>query len=225
MKRHLLLLAALTLPTLSAAGPATSFADAAKRHRAGDTAAAMAFWAPLAQKGDANAAYNLARDPRTRRRRGEESCRSPEVVPHRRRAGDRASQSRLGTMYLNGEGTAKNEKEGWRWINEHRVAHLHHDHHPHMVAWRKQAAELIDARDLRESALAARRNGDQVMADLRRRAGMNVARKGRHNSRPVNCRRDRVTKVGAGGTALRPPACTSPGRSAAPATASTRPAR
>jgi TPR repeat protein len=75
--------------------------------------------------------------------------------------GDRASQSRLGTMYLNGEGTAKNEKEGWRWINEHRVAHLHHDHHPHMVAWRKQAADLIEARDLRESALAARRNGDQ----------------------------------------------------------------
>ena len=61
MKRHLLLLAAIALPTLSAAAdPATSFADAAKRHRAGDTAAAMGFWAPLARQGDANAAYNLA---------------------------------------------------------------------------------------------------------------------------------------------------------------------
>jgi hypothetical protein len=59
MKRHLLLLATLALPALAAAGPATSFADAAKRHRSGDTAAAMAFWVPLAQQGDANAAFNL----------------------------------------------------------------------------------------------------------------------------------------------------------------------
>ena len=176
MKRHLLLLAALALPTLSAAAdPAASFADAARRHRAGDTAAAVAFWAPLAQKGDANAAYNLA----VIHEHGDGVAMSlPEALKWYRIAaekGDRASQSRLGTMYLNGEGTARNEKEGWRWINEHRVAHLHHDHHPHIVAWRKQAAELIEARDLRESALASRRNSDQIMAELRRRAGMTVA--------------------------------------------------
>ena len=85
--------------------------------------------------------------------------------------GGRESQSRLGTMYLNGEGTPKNEKEGWRWINEHRVAHMHHDHHPQMQAWRKKAAELVWASDLRESLAASRRNGDQVLADLRRRGG------------------------------------------------------
>jgi TPR repeat protein len=179
MKRHLLLLAAITLPTLSAAsGPATSFADAAKLHRAGNTAAAMAFWAPLAQKGDANAAYNLA----VIHEHGDGVARNlTEAQKWYRIAaekGDRASQSRLGTMYLNGEGTAKNEKEGWRWINEHRVAHMHHDHHPQMQAWRKQAADLVAARDMRESALAARRDGDHVMADLRRRAGMNVAAQG-----------------------------------------------
>lgn len=176
MNRALLLLAALATSTLSfAAGPAASFADAAQRHRAGDTAAAVAFWQPLAQKGDPNAAYNLA----VIHEYGDGVARNlAEAFKWYRIAaekGDRESQSRLGTMYLNGEGTAKNEKEGWRWINEHRVAHLHHDHHPHMVAWRKQAAELIAARDLRESALASRRNGDQVMADLRRRAGINVA--------------------------------------------------
>jgi TPR repeat protein len=179
MTRHLLLLAALALPTLSfAAGPAASFADAAQRHRAGDTAAAVAFWQPLAQKGDANAAYNLA----VIHEYGDGVAQSlPEAFKWYRIAaekGDRASQSRLGTMYLNGEGTAKNEKEGWRWINEHRVAHLHHDHHPHMQAWRQQAAELIAARDRRENVLASRRNGDQVMADLRRRAGMSVAAQG-----------------------------------------------
>jgi hypothetical protein len=61
---------------------------------------------------------------------------------------------------------------------KHRVAHMHHDHHPQMQAWRQQAAELIAARDMRESALASRRNGDQVMADLRRRAGMGITAQG-----------------------------------------------
>ncbi|MDP1612512.1 MAG: hypothetical protein Q8M11_15780 [Sulfuritalea sp.] len=61
MKRLLLLLASLVLPTLvHASDPAADFRDAAKRHRAGDTVAAMAVWLPLARKGDVNAAYNLA---------------------------------------------------------------------------------------------------------------------------------------------------------------------
>ena len=176
MKRHLLLLATIALPTLSAAaGPANSFADAAKFHRAGDTAAAIAFWQPLAQKGDANAAYNLA----VIHEYGDGVAKNlPEAFKWYRtpaEKGDRESQSRLGTMYLNGEGTPKNEKDGWRWINEHRMAHIHHDHHPQMQAWRKQAVELIAARDMRENFLASRRNSDQVMADLLRRAGMTVA--------------------------------------------------
>ncbi len=179
MKHRLLLLAALALPTLTqAADPAASFADAAKRHRSGDTAAALAFWQPLAQKGDPNAAYNLA----VIHEYGDGVAKNlAEALKWYRIAaekGDRASQSRLGTMYLNGEGTARNEKEGWRWINEHRVAHLHHDHHPQMQAWRQQAAELIAARDLRENLVASRRNGDPVMAELRRRAGLSVAAQG-----------------------------------------------
>jgi len=172
MKRHLLILAALGLPALSAtADSATSFADAAKRHRIGDTAAAMAFWQPLAQQGDTNAAYNLA----VIHEYGDGVTKSlPEGFKWYRIAaerGDRASQSRLGTMYLNGEGTAKDEKEGWRWINAHRLAHAHHDHHPQMLAWRKRAAELIWASDMREALAASRGKSDQIMADLRRRAG------------------------------------------------------
>jgi TPR repeat protein len=175
MNFRLLPILALILAGPAFAADGAPFRDAARLHRAGDTAAAIAVWTPLAQKGDANAAYNLA----VIHEHGDGVAKSmPEALKRYRIAaekGDRASQSRLGTMYLNGEGTAKNEKEGWRWINEHRVAHLHHDHHPHMVAWRKQAAELIEARDRCESALASRRNGDQVMAELRRRAGINVA--------------------------------------------------
>ena len=170
----LLLIAAFILPVRAADRPA-SFPEAAKLHRAGETAAAMAIWLPLAKGGDVNAAYNLA----VIHQYGDGVPKNlPEALKWYRVAaekGDHESQSRLGAMYLNGEGTAKNEKEGWRWINEHRVAHLHHDHHPQMQAWRKQAAELIAERDMREAALASRRNSDQVMADLRRRAGMTVA--------------------------------------------------
>ncbi len=176
MKRHLLLLAAISLPTLSAAADsANSFADAAKRHRTGDTAAAMAFWTPLAQKGDANAAFNLG----TIYQHGDGVAKNPAAALKWYRIaaekGDREAQSRLGAMHLNGEGTPVNEKEGWRWINEHRVAHLHHDHHPQMMAWRQQAAELIAARDMHDALFASRKNEAQVMADLRRRAGINLA--------------------------------------------------
>ncbi|MBL8479286.1 MAG: sel1 repeat family protein [Sterolibacteriaceae bacterium] len=171
MNFRLLPLLALILsgPTFAADGAA--FRDAAKLHRAGDTAAAIAIWQPLAQKGDANAAFNLgaihqhgdgvAKDP-------VQALKWYRIAAER---GDRESQSRLGAMYLAGEGTAKNEKEGWRRINEHRVAHLHHDHHPHMQAWREQAAKRIDDRDRREAFAASRSDSARVMAELKRRAG------------------------------------------------------
>lgn len=172
--RCLVALFAVVSTPLLAGDLAKEFRGAAQLHKAGDTAVAMAIWLPLAKAGDVNAAYNLA----VIHQYGDGVPKNlPEALKWHRVAaekGDRESQSRLGAMYLNGEGTAKNEKEGWRWINEHRMAHLHHDHHPQMQAWRKQAAELIAERDMREAALASRRTGDQVMADLRRRAGMSV---------------------------------------------------
>lgn len=178
MKSRFLPLFALALAGAAVAADSSSFRDAARLHRAGDTPAAIAIWQPLAVKGDVNAAFNLG----TLHQHGDGVAKNlPEALKWYRIAaerGDRESQSRLGAMYLNGEGTAKDEKEGWRWINEHRVAHLHHDHHPQMQAWRQQAAELIAARDRRENVLASRRNGDQVMADLRRRGGMSVAAQG-----------------------------------------------
>ena len=165
----LLLAACAVLPAHAAVG--APFRDAAKLHRAGDTAAAIAIWQPLAQKGDANAAFNLG----TIHQHGDGVAKDPaQALKWYRIAaerGDRESQSRLGAMYLNGEGTAKDEKEGWRWINEHRVAHLHHDHHPQMVAWREQAAKLIDERDRREAFAASRSDSARVMAELKRRAG------------------------------------------------------
>jgi len=56
MRRPPLFLIFAVLPFLAHAegGP-----EAAKLHRAGDTAAAIAIWQPLATKGDVNAAFNL----------------------------------------------------------------------------------------------------------------------------------------------------------------------
>ena len=172
MRRPPLFLIFAVLPFLAHAegGP-----EAAKLHRAGDTAAAIAIWQPLATKGDVNAAFNLG----TIHQHGDGVAKNPvEALKWYRIAaerGDRESQSRLGAMYLNGEGTAKDEKEGWRWINEHRAAHMHHDHNPQMQAWRQQAVQLIADGERREALAASRRNGEQVMAELRRRAGMTVA--------------------------------------------------
>lgn len=171
--RRLIPFAVLTLlPLVAQAG---SGPDAAKLHRSGNTAAAIAIWQPLAEKGDVNAAFNLG----TLHQHGDGVAKNPtEALKWYRIAaerGDRESQSRLGAMYLNGEGTAKDENEGWRWINEHRVAHLHHDHHPQMQAWRQKAAQLIAESDRREVLAAGRRNGEQVVAELRRRAGLSVA--------------------------------------------------
>ncbi|MFA4970398.1 MAG: hypothetical protein WC540_12280 [Sulfuritalea sp.] len=169
---HLSLLIAVAVGfSASAAGQPADGPQAARLHRNGNTAAAMAIWVPLAKAGDVNAAYNLAvihdyGDGVAKNQA--EALKWYRIAAER---GDRVSQSRLGTMYLNGEGTAKDEKEGWRWINQHRVAHVHHDHHPHMVAWREQAAKLIDERDRREAVAASRRDSARVMAELKRRAG------------------------------------------------------
>jgi TPR repeat protein len=171
MNRHLLLLAALALPILShAADPTGSFPDASKLHRNGDTAAAMAIWTPLAKKGDVNAAYNLAVIHQYGDGVAKNATEALKWYRFAAERGDRVSQSQLGAMYLSGEGTAKDEKEGWRWINAHRMAHAHHEHHPQMQAWRDQAASLIWASDMRESIAASRAAGEQVLAELRRRA-------------------------------------------------------
>ena len=54
---------------------------------------------------------------------------------------------------------------------------MHHAHTPQIQAWREQAHAVIDERDRRESAVAAGRDGAQVVADLKRRAGMVDARR------------------------------------------------
>jgi TPR repeat protein len=149
--------------------------QAAKLLRQGETQAAIGIWTRWAEKGNLDAAYNLA----TVHRHGDgitvdyrEAMKWYRFAAER---GDRVSQYMVGQMYLEGQGVPADKEEAHRWFTLHRTHHAHHDHTSQMQAWRRQAAALIQERDLRESLAASRANADQVLADLRRRAGMEAA--------------------------------------------------
>jgi len=160
------------LPGAWAADVDADLRQAARLHRGGDTAAAMAIWQRWADKGDADAAYNLA----VIHHHGDGVPRdaAAALVWYRKAAArdDRVSQYQVGLMYLNGEGVKADEQEAHRWFTMHRGHHAHHADTPQMKAWRTQTAAMIQERDMREALLAARRDGNDVVADLRRRAGL-----------------------------------------------------
>lgn len=169
---------AIALATLSLlAGPVAAGVDddlrlAAKLHKGGDTPAAVTIWQRWAGQGNVDAAYNLGvihyhgdGVPQDYR----------EALRWYRQAagqGDKVAQFQIGLMFQNGEGVEADAAEAHRWFTAHLQHHLHHEHAPQLVAWRQQAALLIAERDRRETLVAARRDGAQVLAELQRRAGM-----------------------------------------------------
>lgn len=166
---------AFALVAPSAAWPSNVDDDmrrAAKLQRQGETAAAMAIWQRWADKGNVDAAYNLA----VIHQHGDgvpvDQQKALRWYRFAAERGDRVSQYQIGLMYLNGEGVPADKEEAHRWFTAHRAHHAHHDHSAQMQAWRKQAAALIQERDQRESLEASRENAGQIVADLRRRAGM-----------------------------------------------------
>lgn len=165
------------------AGPAAALAanvdedlrQAAKLQRQGEAQAAIAIWTRWAEKGNVDAAYNLA----VVHQHGDGVDIDYGKAMHWYRFAaerdDRASQYMLGQMFLDGQGVPADKEAAHRWFTGHRAHHMHHEHAPQMQAWRKQAAALIQERDRHESLAASRENADQVMADLRRRAGLDAA--------------------------------------------------
>jgi hypothetical protein len=75
-------------------------------------------------------------------------------------------------MHQNGEGVPADQAKAHEWFTKHRQEHAHHHHHPQYVSWQKQAVALIEERDRREAAQVAKRDGERVLAELRRRAGL-----------------------------------------------------
>lgn len=145
---------------------------AAKLHRGGETLAAIDIWKKWAQAGNADAAYNLGlihQHADGVPYNAEEAMRWYRVAADR---GDKPAQFQIGLMHQNGEGVPADQARAHEWFTKHRKEHAHHHHHPQYVNWQKQAAALIEERDRREAAQVAKRDGERVLAELRRRAGL-----------------------------------------------------
>jgi TPR repeat protein len=173
--RARLALAALFIASATLAKAADSgidFKRAAQLHRGGDTVAAMRIWQYWAERGDADAAYNLGivlqhgdgtpRDP-------QQALRWFKLAAER---GDKPAAYQAGLMLQTGDGVPADAAEAHRWFVLPRQHHAHHAHDPQMVAWRMQAHELIQKRDLQEALAQGGDRSAQIVADLRRRAGL-----------------------------------------------------
>lgn len=147
---------------------------AAQHLRMGEGDAALAIWKPLAERGQVDAQFNLG----TVYLHGDGVAKSEELALKWFRLaaeqGDRGAQQQLGVMILNGQGTVANAAEGYRWIN--RKHHEHLQHAQHLEPERQRAAQLLWREEIQESYRKSRGDqGAQVIADLRRRAGMGSA--------------------------------------------------
>lgn len=145
---------------------------AARLHKGGDTPAAVAIWQRWAGQGNADAAYNLAVIHQHADGVAQDYGKALAWYTMAADQGDKVAQFQIGLMYQNGQGVAADAEEAHRWFTAHRKHHWHHAHEPRMQAWRQQALALIEERDRREALAASRANSAQVVADLRRRAGL-----------------------------------------------------
>ncbi|MFZ4536958.1 tetratricopeptide repeat protein [Propionivibrio sp.] len=168
----LVCLGSLFSPSVLAETPKAEIMLNAVQHlRMGQGEQAVALWKPLAEGGFADAQFNL----------GIVYLHGDGVVKNAEEAikwfrlaaeqGDRQAQQQLGVMILHGVGIAANPEEGYRWINKKH--HEHMQHGEHLAGERQRAAQLIWQSDMRESYNRNRGvQAAQVVADLRRRAGM-----------------------------------------------------
>lgn len=169
-----LLAASLAFCTAApAADPANADVDllrAAKLHKRGETPAAMEIWRKWAQQGNVDAAYNLAVIHQHADGVAYDAAAALRWYRQAAERGDKASQFQLGLMYLNGEGVQADEAKAHEWFVRNRQEHMHHHHTPQFQQWQKQARALLDERDRREAYAASQRNGEQILAELKRRA-------------------------------------------------------
>ena len=164
--------AALCLALTAHAGVDDDLRQAAKLHKGGDTPAALTIWQHWAGKGNVDAAYNLAVIHQYGDGVAQDYAKAMTWYRQAADQGDRTAQFQIGLMYQNGEGVAADQEEAHRWFTAHLKHHFHHQHTPQMQAWRQQAAVLIAESDRREALAASRVHGAEILADLKRRAGM-----------------------------------------------------
>jgi TPR repeat protein len=145
---------------------------AAKLHKGGETPQAVAIWKRWAEQGNADAAYNLAVIHQYGDGVALDYGKAMQWYRVAADKGDKISQFQIGLMYQTGQGVTADAEEAHRWFTAHHKHHMHHLHTPQMAAWREQARAMLVERDQREYVAASRNNSAQVLADLKRRAGM-----------------------------------------------------
>ena len=145
---------------------------AAKLHKGGETPQAVAIWKRWAEQGNADAAYNLAVIHQYGDGVALDYGKAMQWYRVAAYKGDKISQFQIGLMYQTGQGVTADAEEAHRWFTAHHKHHMHHLHTPQMAAWREQARAMLVERDQREYVAASRSNSAQVLADLKRRAGM-----------------------------------------------------
>ncbi len=142
--RHAFLLAFLLALGASAvhAGTEEDFDRGAVAHRMQDYKTAFRIWLALAEKGQVDAQYNVARMLQD----GDGTAQNPaEAMKWFRKAadqGDHEARHYLGLMHLRGEGVAASEAEAGKWFAMNRKHHhMHHDH-AQWQKWQHQLAEM-----------------------------------------------------------------------------------
>lgn len=146
------------------------FRQAARLHRQGETAQAIAIWRGWAERGDVDAAYNLGVIHHYGDGVAKDTREALKWYRHAADRGDKVAHYQIGLIYQTGDGVPADAAEAQRWFVAPRKAHAHHQHDPKLEKWRKEAAELIWRRDMRESLAASQQNGAAVVAELQRRA-------------------------------------------------------
>jgi uncharacterized protein len=163
--------AAACLTTNTAkAGADEDLRQAAGLHRQGRTAQAITIWRGWAERGDVDAAYNLGVIHHYGDGVAKDTREALKWYRHAAERGDKVSHYQVGLIYQTGDGVPADAVEAQRWFVAPRQHHAHHQHDPKLEKWRKEAAELIWKRDMRESLAASRQNGATVVAELQRRA-------------------------------------------------------
>jgi TPR repeat protein len=142
---------------------------AAQLHRQGDTSTAIVIWKHWAKSGNADAAYNLAVIHQHADGVAYDAAEAMRWYRLAADRGDKPAQFQIGLMYQNGEGVAADVAKTHEWFTRHRQEHVHHHHNAQYMKWQQEAAVLIEERDRREAALAGKRDGERVLAELRRR--------------------------------------------------------
>ncbi|MFN3397081.1 MAG: tetratricopeptide repeat protein [Sulfurimicrobium sp.] len=118
------------------------FERGAAAHRMRDYQTAFKIWLALAEKGQVDAQYNIARMLQDGDGAPKNAGEAAKWFRKAAEQGDKESQYYLGLMYLRGEGVTANEKEAQKWFVMNRKHHTMHHDLAQWEKWQRQLAEM-----------------------------------------------------------------------------------